>query len=385
MPLDMTELHPDGHDTGTSPDSRRTATDVSRPGQADDAAEPRPASAALHAVVVPFAALLAALAVGAIMIVVDGASPIDVYRSVLSGVFAKPRGLSDTATAATPLILIALGYAVAYRARVFTIGAEGQYLIGAIASVGVVTAGGIRDLPGVILIIIGITVGALAGAIWGGISGALWTKFGASIVISSLMLVYVAQALLQWSIRVPLRDPDSFVPASRQLGDAQLGTLPILGTHLGFVVAVVLGPLLSLVFARHRLGYRVSVLGHNPSALDANETSSKRVVLAVMLGAGGLAGLAGFFEMSGVNGRLGSSASLGLGFTGIIVALLGRLHPIGVVVAGLALAALDIGFEVSARSNDLPSSLVGVIQALVVVFVVAGDALYERFGPSGAQ
>ena len=385
MSFGMTDLRPDGDESGTSPASLTTTADTDASGPTPDADQPRSPSAALHAVVVPFAALIAALAVGAIMIVVDGASPIDVYQSVLSGVFTKPRGLSDTATAATPLILIALGYAVAYRARVFTIGAEGQYLIGAIASVGVVTAGGVRDLPGVVLIILGIVAGALAGAAWGWISGVLWTRFGASIVISSLMLVYVAQALLQWSIRVPLKDPDSFVPASRQLGDAQLGTLPVLGTHLGFVVAVVLGPLLSLVFARHRLGYRVSVLGHNPSALDANETSSKRVVLAVMLGAGGLAGLAGFFEMSGVNGRLGSSASLGLGFTGIIVALLGRLHPIGVVIAGLALAALDIGFEVSARSNDLPSSLVGVIQALVVVFVVAGDALYERFGPSGAQ
>ncbi len=330
-------------------------------------------------VIVPVASLVCALLVGAIVIVVDGANPFEVYRSVAAGVFIDNRGLSDTATAATPLILIALGYALAYRARVFTIGAEGQYLLGAIVSVGVVTADGVRDLPGPVLIALGVMAGALAGAAWGGITGVLWTRFGASIVISSLMLVYVAQALLQWSIRVPIRDPESFVPASRQLGNAQLGELPFLGTHLGFVVAVACGPVLAWLFARHRVGYRISVLGHNPSALDANEVASRRVVMMVVLAAGGLAGLAGFFEMSGVNGRLGSSASLGLGFTGIIVALLGRLHPIGVVAAGLAIAGLDIGFEVSARSHDLPSSLVGVIQALVVVFVVAGDALAARF------
>jgi simple sugar transport system permease protein len=335
----------------------------------------------IPSVVVPISAVLLALLAGAVMIVAEGASSVDVYRSVLSGVFTEPRGLSDTATAATPLILIGLGYALAYRARVFTIGAEGQYLVGAIASVGIVTTPGISGLPGPVLITLGVVTGIAAGALFGGITGVLWARFGASIVISSLMLVYIAQALLQWSIRVPLRDPDSFVPASRPLGDAQLGSLPWLNTHLGFVVAVLVGPLLLLILSRHRLGYRVSVLGFNPSALDANEVAARRVVLAVVFGAGGLAGLAGFFEMAGVNGRLGASASLGLGFTGIIVALLGRLHPIGVVLAGLGVAALDIGFEVSARSNDLPSSLVGVIQALVVVFVVAGDALYERFGP----
>lgn len=329
---------------------------------------------------VPISAVVLALVAGAVMILVEGASPLDVYRSVVSGVFTESRGLSDTATASTPLILIGLGYALAYRARVFTIGAEGQYLVGAIVSVGVVTAPAISGLPGPLLIALGLVSGILAGALWGGITGVLWARFGASVVISSLMLVYVAQALLQWSIRVPIRDPDSFVPASRQLGDAQLGSLPVLNTHLGFVIAVAIGPLLLLVLARHRIGYRVSVLGFNPSALDANEVASRRVVLSVVLGAGALAGLAGFLEMSGVNGRLGASASLGLGFTGIIVALLGRLHPVGVVLAGLGVAALDIGFEVSARSNDLPSSLVGVIQALVVVFVVAGDALYERFG-----
>ncbi len=335
----------------------------------------RPSPAAL----VPLVSLVCALLIGAVAIVAEGANPLEVYRSVAAGVFVDQRGLSDTATSATPLIFIALGYALAYRARVFTIGAEGQYLLGAIVSVGLVTADGVRDLPGPLLIVLGVTSGAIAGAAWGGITGVLWTRFGASIVISSLMLVYIAQALLQWAIRVPIRDPDSFVPASRQLGNAQLGALPFLGTHLGFVVAVASGPLLAWLFARHRVGYRVSVLGHNPTALDANEVASRRVVMLVVLVAGGLAGLAGFFEMSGVTGRLGSSASLGLGFTGIIVALLGRLHPIGVVVAGFAIAALDIGFEVSARSHDLPSSLVGVIQALVVVFVVAGDALAIRF------
>ncbi len=327
---------------------------------------------------VPLVALLAALVGGAILILAEGADPLAVYRTALDGVFLDPRGLSDTATAATPLILIGLGYALAYQARVFTIGAEGQYLMGAIASVGLLTTEGVSDLPGPALIALGTAAAVIAGALWGGLTGFLRVRFGASVVISSLMLVYVAQAFLQWAIRVGIRDPESFIPASRQLGGATLPIIPGLGTHLGFLVAIAAGPCLALLLARHRLGYRVSVLGHNADALDANEIASRRVVLAVVVGAGGLAGLAGFVEMAGVNGRLGDSASLGYGFTAIIVALLGRLHPLGVVVAGLAVAALKIGFEVAARSHDLPSSLVGVIQALVVVFVVAGDALVER-------
>ncbi|MDA3039489.1 MAG: ABC transporter permease [Actinomycetota bacterium] len=341
-------------------------------------------SAVRSTLTVPIVALLAALIGGAVLILAEGEDPFAVYWTALDGVLFGPRGLSDTATAATPLILIGLGYALAYRARLFTIGAEGQYLMGAIASVALVTAAGVRDLPGPALMVIGATAAVMAGALWGGLAGFLQVRFGASVVISSLMLVYVAQAFLQWAIRVGIRDPDSFIPASRELGAATLPTVPGLDTHLGFLVAIVTGPCLALLLARHRLGYRVSVLGHNADALDANEVASRRVMLAVIVWAGGLAGLAGFAETAGVNGRLGDSASLGYGFTAIIVALLGRLHPIGVVLAGLAVAALKIGFEVAARSHELPSSLVGVIQALVVVFVVAGDALVAR-GRGGSR
>jgi len=342
-------------------------------------------SGAVAAVLVPVVAAVAALAVGAVLIGLTTGDPIGVYADVIDGIFFAPRGLSDTATTATPILLIALGYAFAYRARVFTIGAEGHYLVGMVASVGLITSGLLRDLPGPLLIVVGLLAGAAAGAAWSALSGVLFVRFGASVVISSLMLVYIAEAVLQWANRVGIRDPESFVPASRSVGAATLPIVPGLDVHLGFLIAVAIVPVMAWVFARHRLGYRVRALGDNPEALDANDVPAGRIVIAVLLVSGALAGLAGFIEIAGVNGRINDSASLGYGFTAIVVALVGRLNPVGVLVAALALGALDIGFEVAARSSDLPTSMAGLIQVLVVVFVVGGDALVERFHGTGAR
>jgi ABC-type uncharacterized transport system permease subunit len=332
----------------------------------------------INQVLVPLAAVVAALVVGAVFITFDGSNPLLVYREIVSAVFTGRRGFSDTATAATPLILIGLGYAIAYRARVFTIGAEGQYLVGAVVGTAWVTAGGISDMPRFPLIMSGLLLAALGGALWSMLAGWLGVRFGANIVISSLMLVYVAEAVLAWAVRDGIKDPDSFVNQSRQIGPATLPDLPGTSTHIGFALAVLLVPVAAVLMARHRGGFRVTAYGHNPSALDANEVRSKTVVLLVMVIAGALAGLAGMVETAGVSGRLGAQASVNLGFEAIIVALLGRLNPVGVLFAGLSLAGLTIGFESAQREFDLPSSLVGVITALIVVFVVVGDALASR-------
>ncbi len=334
-------------------------------------------------VVVPVAAVIVALAVGSLLILFEGENPLAVYWAVVDGVFGRTRAMGDTITAATPLALIGLGYAVAYRARVFTIGGEGQYLVGAVGAMAVVTWPTLADLPTAVLLPIGLVVAMVAGGAWGILSGWLNVRFGASVVISSLMLVYVAEAVLQWGVRDGIRDPDSFIPASRVVGNAALPEIGSLGIHLGALGAVVASLATAGVLARHRSGYRVAALGHNGEALDANEVRSSRVVLGVTLFAGLMAGLAGFVETAGVTGRLNGDSSVGFGWTAIVVALLGRLHPIGTVVAALGLAAMTIGFEASQRTYDLPSSLVGVISALIVVLVVVGDAVAERLSARG--
>ena len=213
---------------------------------------------------VPVGAVLASLLVGAVLIALEGSNPLAVYAEVFRGVFVENRGLRNTAIGATPLVLMGCGLAIAYRSSLYTIGAEGQYVIGAVAATAWATAGGVRDLPSPLLIIGCLVIAAIAGSAWSCISAALNTRFGTNIVISSLLLTYVGLAIMQWAIRVGIRDPESFIPASRMIGDAALPIVPGLNTHLGFVIALVVVPVLTVVMSRTRFGYRADVLGHNP-------------------------------------------------------------------------------------------------------------------------
>lgn len=328
---------------------------------------------------VPLVAVIGAMTIGGILIWREGVNPFAVFADVLRGVFVDKRGLQNTAVSATPLLLMGLGLAVAYRARLFTIGAEGQFVLGAVAATAFATTSGISGLPGWILIPACMLIAAVVGGLWSGISAVLSARYNTSVVISSLLLTYVAAALMQWVIRVGIRDPESFVAASRVIGDAGLPTVPVLNSHLGFVFAVALVPVFALVMSRTRFGYRVDVIGHNPIALRSNEVSTGRMLFAVLGLVGVMSGLAGYIQVAGVTNRINAEFSVGYGYTAIIVALLGRLNPVGVLIAALGVAGLDIGFAAAERNNQLPSSLVGVIQALLIIFVVIGDAVAVKF------
>ena len=333
----------------------------------------------------PFLSFAAAMLVGAIIVAFEGENPASVAWAIVKGVFSEPNGVSNTLIAASPLLLIGLGLAVAYRAKVFTIGAEGQYVVGATAAVAWATAPGVRDLPGFVLIVTSIVAGTAAGALWGAVPAVLRSRFGTSVVISSLLLNYIGAAVLQWSVRSGIKDPKSFVPKTRDVSAARLPNVPVLDVHLGVLLTLLLVPAFVLLLRATRFGYRVDVLGHNASAHGANEGSIARMTLLVMLVSGGCAGLAGYFEVAGVTGRLTSASGAGYGFTAILIALLGRLRPVGVLVAALGMSGLAIGFESAQRSYDLPKSLVDVLRALIVVFLVAGDALIERKNAEAAR
>jgi ABC-type uncharacterized transport system permease subunit len=326
----------------------------------------------------PILSFIAAMLVGAIIVVFEGENPFSVAWDIVQGVFTEPHGISNTLIAASPLLLIGLGLAVAYRAKVFTIGAEGQYVVGAVAATAWATAPGVRDLPGFLLIVSAIAAGTIGGALWGAMPAVLRSRFGTSIVISSLLLNYIGAALLQWSVRSGIADPASAVPKSRAVGAARLPLVPGLHVHLGVVISLLLVPAFIVLLRDTRFGYRVDVLGNNAAAHGANEGSIARMTLLIMVISGGCAGLAGYFEVAGVTGRLNNSSGAGYGFTAILIALLGRLTPFGVLVAALGMSGLSIGFESAQRSHDLPASLVGVLRALIIVFLVAGDALIAR-------
>jgi ABC-type uncharacterized transport system permease subunit len=229
-----------------------------------------------------------------------------------------------------------------------------------------------------VLILLAIVAAGVVGGLWSAISAVLANRFNTSIVISSLLLAYVASAVMQWMIRKVIKDPKSFVPASRVIGDAALPVVPGIDVHLGFVIAVALVPVAWVIVARSRFGFRVDVIGHNPVALRANEVSTGKMVVAVLAIVGVLSGVAGYVEVAGVTNRINGEFSAGYGFTAIIVALLGRLHPVGVLVAALAVSGLTIGFDAAERQHQLPSTLVGVIQALIIIVIVIGDAVAVR-------
>lgn len=326
---------------------------------------------------VPAGAIVLALLAGAVVIAIEGHPPLDVYRSMVEGVTASRFGWRDTLVRATPVVLIAVGLSFAYRARVYNIGAEGQLLVGALAATAWATGPG-AGLPGPLLVATSVVLGAAAGAGWAGLAAWFGNRFGASIVISSLLLVYVAESLLAYAVRVPLKDPSGILPQSRVLGAAQLPVLGDLRIHAGVLVAAAVVPVAWLVLARTRVGFRVQVMGHNRDALEAHEVSAARITMLVMLASGALAGVAGYIQVAGVQGRLAQGLSPGFGFTAITVALVGRLHPVGVVAAGVLLSAMLIGAETAQRDFALPVSLVGMLQALVVVLVVTADALASR-------
>lgn len=340
-------------------------------------ASPSRSRRAARALGVPVGAVVIALLVGAVVIAIEGHPPLDVYRSMVDGVTGSRFGWRDTLTRACPVVLIAIGLSFAYRARIYNIGPEGQLLVGATAATAWAT-GPAASLPRPLLVVTSILVGAAAGAAWAGLAAWFGNRFGASVVISTLLLVYVAEALLAYAVRVPLKDPAGILPQSRALGGAGLPVIGDVRLHVGVLLAAALAPVAWLVLQRTRFGFRVRVMGHNAEALEANELPAARIATRVLLLSGGLAGVAGYIQVAGVQGRLIQGLSPGFGFAAITVALVGRLHPIGVVVSGVLLSAMLIGAESAQREYALPVSAVSMLQALVVVLVVGGDALANR-------
>jgi len=330
-----------------------------------------------RAIGVPSASVLVALLVGAVVIAVEGHSPLEVYGSMVEGVTGTRFGWRDTLTRACPVVLIAVGLSFAYRARVYNIGPEGQLLVGAVAATAWAT-GPASGLPGPVLVLSCVAVGAAAGAAWAGLAAWFGNRFGASVVISSLLLVYVAEALLAYAVRVPLKDPAGILPQSRLLGGAELPVVGDVRLHAGVFLAAAVVPLAWVLLQRTRFGFRVKALGFNRDALEANELPASRITTLVLLLSGGLAGVAGYIQVAGVQGRLIQGLSPGFGFSAITVALVGRLHPAGCVVAGVLLSAMLIGAESAQRDFGIPVSVVSMLQALVVVLVVCGDAVAAR-------
>ena len=284
-----------------------------------------------------------------------------------------------------PLVLIAIGLSFGFRAGIWNIGAEGQYIVGAICGAAV----GLAFYPSESFAIfpLMITAGALGGFLWAMIPGVLRVKFGTNEILVSLMLVYVAEQLLASMALGALRNPDGMgFPGSRNLAQYDAASSWInqnAGMHWGVVTAFIAVIFAYIALSRHIFGFNVRLTGQSPRAARFAGVNPAQLVLICMGISGALAGLAGLFEVAGPAGQISIDFNVGYGFTAIIVAFLGRLHPVGIMLAGGLMALTYIGGEIAQSNLGLPLAAIQLLQGMLLFFLLAVDVLTNyrfRFG-----
>ena len=327
----------------------------------------------------PLVAIALTLLVSSVMFWVLGTDPIEALQVFFIQPVSSLYGVSELLLKATPLILIGIGLSFGFRAGIWNIGAEGQLVMGGVAAGAVALALSEVNSPWILVLMA--MAGVLGGMAWGALPALLRTRFNTNEILTSLMLTYVAGLFLSLMVHGPLKDPDGFnFPESALFHDAAL--LPVLfdqgRAHIGFILALILAPVASYLFARHLLGFQLRLQGQAPKAARFAGFSESRMVWTAFLLGGGLAGLAGMMEVSGSVGQLVPVISPGYGFTAIIVAFLGRLHPVGIVPAGLLMALSYMGGEAAQISLSLPNAVTGVFQGMLLFFLL-GSAVISQY------
>jgi ABC-type uncharacterized transport system permease subunit len=329
----------------------------------------------------PVVAVLATMLAGGMMFALMGKNPFEVIRTIfwdpLFGEFAwYLRG--QLLVKAGPLILIAIGLSLGFRAGIWNIGAEGQYIMGAICGAAVGLAAYPTESRWIYPVMV--MAGALGGWAWAMIPAILKTRFNTNEILVSLMLVYVAQTILAMASTGFLRNPEGAgFPGSRNFSSYSAAGNPELiagsGLHWGGVTAILVAIAAYILLQRHILGFQIKVAGQAPRAARFHGVIPERLVVLCMGLSGALAGLAGLFEVTGPAGQISIDFNVGYGFTAIIVAFLGRLNPLGIVLAGLIMALTYIGGEMAATNLGLPSAAIQAFQGMLLFFLLGFDVL----------
>jgi len=321
--------------------------------------------------VVPLLAVLFALLVCAGLIAAAGSNPLQAYGALLEGAFGNARAIGATGVRLSPLLLAGLGIGIGFRAGVFNVGAEGQIYAGAAAA----TAVGILplSLPGPLHIILAMAAGFLGGALWALLPAYLRAYRGISEVVITLMMNYVGIYFASYLVHDIMSDPTASYPQSPLVeASARLSNiLPGTSLHAGVVFGLVLGVLLYFFIQYTPYGFKLRMIGANPKASRYAGVNVKAQLLSVMLISGGLAGLAGGVEVLGLKYRLYDMFSQGLGYQAIAVALLGNSNPLGIILSAVFFGGLRAGANTMQQAAGIEVSITIVIQALVVLFVIA--------------
>ncbi len=336
--------------------------------------EPRPQPSRLMSYLSPLIAVALTLVTGFIFSGLVGMNPLDAFHAFFIAPIDDLYGLGELGVKAAPLMLIAVGLAIGFRSNVWNIGAEGQLTAGAIVGGGLALL--FYEVEGVWVLPLMVLGGAVGGMAWASIPALLKTRFNTNEILVSLMLNYVAILFMSYLVHDPWRDPDGFnFPESRLFSDSAMLPIVLEDTrlHLGIVFALI-AVMLGWVFVRKSfVGFQMQVAGLADSAALYAGFRRRRMVWIGLLVGGAMAGIAGLCEVAGPIGQLLPSVSPGYGYAAIIVAFVGRLHPVGILLASLLMSLLYLGGESAQMELGLPSAITGVFQGVLLFYLLAAD------------
>lgn len=347
----------------------------------------RPDFGKYNYILVPLAAGALALLVGAVIIWLLGANPVEAYVAMLEGAFGSPYAIADSLVKAGPILFVAIGICIAYRGGVINIGGEGQLVLGALGATAVALT--FRELPPIALIPLALLVGFAAGGFWAAIAGFLKARFKVNEVLSTVMLNAIAVLFMNYLLRGVLMDPTELdnaihIPQTERFTlAADLPRLIPTRLHAGILLGVMVAFVVYILLWRTTIGYRIRAVGFNAVASRYGGINVNRYQILAITLSGALAGLGGAVEVLGVNHRLFTDGSAtgftgNAGFNGIVAALFGSLHPLGAIPASFLFGALLVGANSMQRTVQVPSAFVTMLDGLVVIFVVSSQMWSRR-------
>lgn len=324
-------------------------------------------------ILVPIISVLLALVVGGIVIACLGKNPIQGYALLFSGSLGTPQKFASSLVSACPLIFTALAAAFAYRCGVFNLGGEGQFIMGAVSAIVFLLVTGIQGVLGTVLAIL---VGTVVGALWAALPGIMKITRGLNEMITSIMLNYVATLFMGFIYTNAFRDGGN--PQTPSVADSvMLAKIPGFRIHAGVILAIVLGLVVAYVISKTSFGFKIRAVGLNPLASKVNGFNVKFLVMAAFVISGAIAGMGGAVELLGKQYRLMSGFGSGFGFDGVAIALIAQLNPLASLIVAIFFGALTTGASSMQVGIMVPTAIVEIIRALIIIFSVAGVALIK--------
>jgi general nucleoside transport system permease protein len=327
---------------------------------------------------VPIVSALLALALGIFIIMLTGNDPLEAYQYMFGGMFGSFNNFSELLVSAIPFIFTGLAIAFAYKSGVYTIGVDGQLIMGAMAAS--LFADTFSTLNGYVIMVGAIACGMAAGALWGAIAGALKAYRKVNEIVSTLIMNYIALFFAQYLYSGPLEAKSSRIPQTEKI--IEKAHLPILfdGTrlHSGLFIAILSVILVYYILYHTSLGVKFRAVGINGVASQYNGIGVKQYTTVAMAISGAIGGLAGTVELLGTQFKIMDGFCANFGFDGIAIALIGQLHPIGVAFAALFFAGLDVGSNSMELMTNVPSSIADILQGIIIIFVVSGSVLVRE-------